>query len=74
MVQNHSQPRKATQQPIFTQLDHEQLYEEAIRLKQQNNDIREENIRLKTRIKMQDTEMQRKEKAIEDFYQQNQFI
>lgn len=23
MVQNHSQPRKATQQPIFTQLDHE---------------------------------------------------
>lgn len=56
---------------MFTQLDHEQLYEEAIRLKQQNNDVKEENTRLKTKIKMQETEMQRKEKAIEDFYQQN---
>ena len=71
MVQNHSQPRKANHQPVFTQLDHEQLYEEAIRLKQQNNDVKEENTRLKTKIKMQETEMQRKEKAIEDFYQQN---
>lgn len=59
---------------MFTQLDHEQLFEEAIKLKQTNYDLRDENGRLKARIKMQDTELVRKDKAIEDFYQQNQFI
>lgn len=71
---NLSVPRSknhATQ--IFTQ-DHEQLFEEAVKLKQENYDLKDENSRLKTRVKMHDTEMIRKDKTIEDFFQQNQFI
>lgn len=61
-------------QPVFSQFDHEQLYEEAIRMKQALNQRSDENTRLRTRVKMLETEMARKEKSIEDFFQQNQFI
>ena len=45
----------------------DQIFEEAVRLKQQNYELKDEVSRLKTRIKMHDAEMLRKEKAIEDF-------
>jgi hypothetical protein len=61
-------------QPVFSQFDHEQLYEEAIRMKQTLNIKSDENIKLKTRVKALEAEMQRKEKSIEDFFHQNQFI
>ena len=43
-------------------------------MKQLANMHKEENIKLKTKIKILENEMTRKEKAIKDFYQQNQFI
>lgn len=45
-----------------------------MRLKQQNYDLKDENSRLRTLVKMHDTEMSRKEKAMEDFLSQNSFI
>lgn len=47
----------------------EALQEEAIKMKQLANMHKEENIKLKTKIKILENEMTRKEKAIEDFYQ-----
>ena len=38
------------------------------------NTHKEENIKLKTRIKILENEMGRKERTIEDFLQQNTFI
>lgn len=73
MFQNNSVPRRMGQ-PVFSQFDHEQLYEEAIKMKQALNSSKEENTRLRTRVKMLESEMVRKEKSIEDFFTQNQFI
>lgn len=53
---------------IIVQKENEQLYEEAIRLKQLANQHKEENIKLKTKVKILEVEMGRKERAIEDFY------
>ena len=50
------------------------MFEEAVRLKQQNYDLKDENSRLRTLVKMHDTEMSRKERAMEDFLSQNSFI
>ena len=72
MFQNNSVPRRMGQ-PVFSQFDHEQLYEEAIKMKQALNSSKEENTRLRTRVKMLESEMVRKEKSIEDFFTQNQF-
>jgi len=52
----------------------EQLYEEAIKLKMQTNNYREENLKLKTKIKILENEVAKKEKAIEDIYSSNQFF
>jgi cell division protein FtsB len=73
-VQNLSVPRSKNGVQYFPQADFEQLFNESEKLKQQNQELKDENARLKTRIKMHDSEMMRKEKAIEDFYAQNQFI
>ena len=59
---------------ILVQKENEHLYDEAIRLKQQVNLHKEENTKLKTKIKILEAEMVRKERAIEDFFTQNQFI
>lgn len=56
------------------QKENEQLYEEVLRLKQTNNQSKEENVRLKTKVKILEAENARKERTIEDFYTQNQFI
>lgn len=45
-----------------------------MKLKQSVNQHKDENVRLKTKIKILENEMGRKERALEDFYQQNQFI
>ena len=45
----------------------EQLYEDAIKLKIQSNSYREENLKLKTKIKILENEMYKKERAMEDF-------
>ena len=47
----------------------EALQEEAIKMKQLANMHKEENIKLKTKIKILENEMGRKERALEDFYQ-----
>lgn len=49
----------------------EQLQDEVMKLKQMTNTHKEENIKLKTRIKILENEMGRKERTIEDFLQQN---
>lgn len=46
----------------------ESLYEEAIKLKIQSNSYKEENVKLKTKIKILENEMARKEKTLEDFF------
>lgn len=49
----------------------ESLYEEAIKLKIQANSFKEENVKLKTKIKILENEMGKKEKTLEDFFAQN---
>jgi len=49
----------------------EALHEEVIQLKQAANMHKEENIKLKTKIKILENEMGRKERTLEDFLQQN---
>ena len=49
----------------------EHLYEEAIKLKISVNTFKEENIKLKTKIKILENEMSKKEKTLEDFFAQN---
>lgn len=46
----------------------EHLYEEAIKLKIQANQHKEENVKLKTKIKILENEMNKKEKSLEDFF------
>ena len=53
----------------------EQLYEDAIKLKIQVNAYREENVRLKTKIKILENDMSKQERAMEEFvtkFQMNQ--
>ena len=45
----------------------EQLYEDAIKLKIQLNSYREENLRLKTKIKVIENDMSKQERAMEEF-------
>lgn len=45
----------------------EQLYEDAIKLKIQLNSYREENVKLKTKIKILENDMSKQERAMEDF-------
>ena len=45
----------------------EQLYEDAIKLKIQLNSYREENVRLKTKIKILENDMGKQERAMEEF-------
>lgn len=52
----------------------EHFQEEIMRLKQLNNSNKEENVKLKTKIKILESENARKERTIEDFYTQSQFI
>ena len=49
----------------------EQLYDETIKMKMLNNQMREEVVKLKTKIKILENELGRKEKTIEDLFSHN---
>lgn len=59
---------------VLVQKENEQLYEEVIKLKQLNNLHKDENVKLKTRLKILEAENARKERTLEDFYTQSQFM
>ena len=52
----------------------EQLYDEAIKMKMLNNQMKEDNVKLKTKVKILENELSRKEKTIEDLFSHNQLI
>lgn len=68
--QNHLKVQKLKQSKPSIK-EKEQLYEEAIKLKIQANSFKEENVKLKTKIKILENEMLKKEKAMEDFFSSN---
>ena len=49
----------------------EQLYDETIKMKMQNNSLREDHVKLKTKIKILENELSRKEKTIEELFSHN---
>ena len=55
--------------PNFQKKEAETLYDEAIKMKQLANKHKDENIKLKTRIKILENENNRKERLLEDIYQ-----
>ena len=46
----------------------EQLYDETIKMKVLNNQLKEDHVKLKTKIKILENELNRKEKTIEDLF------
>lgn len=52
----------------------EQLYDETIKMKVLNNQMKEDAVKLKTKVKILENELTRKEKTIEDLFSQNQLI
>ena len=52
----------------------EQLYDETIKMKIMNNSLRDDAVKLKTKIKILENELNRKEKTIEDLFSHNQLI
>ena len=52
----------------------EQLYDETIKMKMLNNSLREDHVKLKTKIKIVENELSRKEKTIEELFSHNQLI
>jgi hypothetical protein len=67
-------PKKMAQNQMCSLLDHEELSQEIIKQKMICDQILEENTQLKTKVKMLDKEINRKEKSFEDFLHQNQYI
>lgn len=59
MQQNLSVPRAATKpsQQVFSQQDHEQLHEEAIRLRHLLIEAKDESARMRAKLKMQEQEI-----------------
>ena len=52
----------------------EALYDETIKMKMLNNQLRDDAVKMKTRIKILENEVNRKEKNIEDLFSHNQVI
>ena len=52
----------------FNSKESEALYDEAIKMKQLANTHKEENVKLKTKIKILENELGRKERTLEDFF------
>lgn len=55
----------------FNQKTSEQLQEEVLKFKQNANCFKEENMKLKTKVKILENELGRKERTLEEFLQQN---
>ena len=53
--------------PKVMHKDKERLYDEALKLKANNNTVRDENLRLRTRVKVLENELHRKERLLEEF-------
>lgn len=64
----HQIPKMKVKPPNRNNIkEKEQLYEDAIKLKISLNTVREENVRLKTKIKILENDMTKQERAMEDF-------
>ena len=74
----HTHPARPTKakaaQSRLQGKEKEQLYDETIKMKMLNNQMREDNVKLKTKIKILENELGRKEKTIEDLFSHNQLI
>jgi len=69
---NSNRPSKAKASHNRLQAkEKEQLYEETIKMKVLNNQIKEDNVKLKTKVKILENELSRKEKTIEDLFSHN---
>lgn len=53
----------------FNQKMPEQLQEEVLKFKQSANNFKEENMKLKTKVKILENELGRKERTLEEFLQ-----
>ena len=69
-----TRPTKGKAQNRLHTKEKEQLYDETIKMKVLNNQLREDSVKLKTKIKILENELSRKEKTIEDLFGQNQII
>lgn len=67
---NRPTKAKATQNRLQTK-EKEQLYDETIKMKMLNNQLRDDSVKLKTKIKILENELNRKEKTIEDLFSHN---
>ena len=71
---NSSKQSKAKAPNRLLAREKEQLYDEAIKMKMLNNQMKEDNVKLKTKVKILENELSRKEKTIEDLFSHNQLI
>ena len=71
---NSSKQSKAKAPNWLLAREKEQLYDEAIKMKMLNNQMKEDNVKLKTKVKILENELSRKEKTIEDLFSHNQLI
>jgi len=65
---------KAKAQSGMRGKEKEQLYDETIKMKMLNNQMKEESVKLRTKVKILENELSRKEKTIEDLFSHNQLI
>ena len=68
-VSNSANPRPKKQR--LSNREKETLYDETIKYKTMNNQLKEDTVKLKTRIKILENELNRKEKTIEDLFSSN---
>lgn len=73
-LSHSNRPVKAKAGNRLAAKEKEQLYEETIKMKVLNNQIKEDNVKLKTKVKILENELSRKEKTIEDLFSHNQLI
>ena len=70
-ITHSNRPTKSKAPNRLLAREKEQLYDEAIKMKMLNNQIKEDNVKLKTKVKILENELSRKEKTIEDLFSHN---
>lgn len=73
-VNFNNRPHKGNKGSKLQSKEKEQLYEETIKMKMINNQLRDDSVKFKTKIKILENELNRKEKTIEDLFSHNQMI
>lgn len=73
-ITHSAKPTKAKAHNRLLAREKEQLYDDAIKMKMLNNQMKEDNVKLKTKVKILENELSRKEKTIEDLFSHNQLI